>query len=84
MANAKTRTVTLRSIITNAAFRKGYEEAKKGLPLDPDAFDYVQVWNYERGRQFAMCFNGVLKHGARVSQAAAWSLGLELHNKSII
>jgi len=75
MANAKTRTVTLRSIITNAAFRKGYEEAKKGLPLAADGFDYKTVWQYERGRQFAFCYDGRLKEGNRVRMDALYALG---------
>ena len=74
MANAKTRTVTLRSIITNAAFRKGYEEAKKGLPLAADGFGYDKVWQYERGRQFAFCYDGRLKEGHRVRNDALLAL----------
>jgi len=73
MENAKIRTVTFRSIINKASFRKGYEEAKKGLPLDPDAFDYVQVWHYERGRQFAFCYDGRLKDGNRVRTDAIYA-----------
>ena len=75
MSNAKTRRVTLRSIITNAAFRKGYEEAKKGLPLAADGFDYKSVWQYERGRQFAFCYDGRLKEGHRVRMDALYALG---------
>ena len=74
MANAKTRTVTLRSIISCAAFRKGYEEAKKGLPLAADGFRYNQVWQYERGRQFAFCYDGRLKDGNRVRMDALCAL----------
>ena len=70
MANAKTRTVTLRSIISCAAFRKGYEEAKKGLPLASDRFNYADVWQYERGRQFAFCYNGRLKEGRQIRMDA--------------
>ena len=75
MANAKTHSVTLRSIITSSAFRKGYEEAKKGLPLAADGFGYNQVWQYERGRQFAFCYNGRLKEGNRVRMDALYALG---------
>jgi hypothetical protein len=75
MGNATTRTVTLRSIISCAAFRKGYEEAKKGLPLAADGFDYKTVWQYERGRQFAFCYDGRLKDGNRVRIDALYALG---------
>jgi len=74
MSNAKTRGVTLRSIISAASFRKGYEDAKKGLPLVADAFDYKNVWQYERGRQFAFCYAGRLKEGHRVRNDALLAL----------
>jgi len=75
MANAKTRPVTLKSIISCAAFRKGYEEAKKGLPINSDVFTYKDVWQYERGRQFAFCYDGRLKEGNRVRMDALYALG---------
>jgi hypothetical protein len=74
MGNAKTRQVTLRSIIGCAAFRKGYEEAKKGAPLASDGFSYQEVWNYERGRQFAFCYDGRLKDGRRIRMDALYAL----------
>lgn len=74
MANAKTRPITLRSIISCAAFRKGYEEAKKGLPLASDKYSYAEVWNYERGRQFACLYDGRLKEGNRVRMDAMYAL----------
>ena len=75
MANAKTRQVTLRSIISCSAFRKGYEEARKGLPLASDKFSYAEVWQYERGRQFAFCYDGRLKEGNKVRMDALYALG---------
>ena len=76
MENEKTHGVTLRSIIASRAFRKGYEEAKKGLPLAADGFEYNhQVWQYERGRQFAFCYDGRLKEGNRVRMDALYALG---------
>ncbi|CAB4156594.1 hypothetical protein UFOVP1417_10 [uncultured Caudovirales phage] len=81
----QTKNTTTTAVIRSRAFVLGFNEVKTGRPLNYDAFrDANDQWNYERGRQFALCFNGVLKRGAKVSQAAAWSLGLELHNKSII
>jgi hypothetical protein len=81
----QTKSTTTTAVIRSRAFVQGFNEVKAGKPLNYDAFlDSNDQWNYERGRQFALCFNGVLKRGAKVSQAAAWSLGLELHNKSII
>jgi len=74
MANALTKRVTLKSIISCAAFRKGYEEAKKGAPLASDDFSYKDVWQYERGRQFACLYDGRLKEGNRVGMDALYAL----------
>jgi hypothetical protein len=84
MANAKTRTITLRSIISCAAFRKGYEEAKKGLPINSDGFDYKNVWQYERGRQFAFCYDGRLKEGNRVRIDALHALAEAMNAEHVI
>ena len=74
MSNAKTRGVTLRSIISAASFRRGYEEVKKGLPFNSDDFTYKDVWQYERGRQFSCLYDGRLKEGNRVRTDALYAL----------
>ena len=84
MANANTHGVTLRSIITSSAFRKGYEEAKKGLPLTADGFEYNQVWQYERGRQFAFCYDGRLKDGNRVRINALRALNRAMNARHVL
>ena len=68
MANAQTYGVTFRSILNAAAFRRGFEEARRGLPIDPDAYPFGrEVWLYERGRQFAFCFDGpAVKQGKHI------------------
>lgn len=70
MSNAKTRNVTFRSIMRSAAFVKGYQEARKGLPPASDAFPLATVWLYERGRQFAFCYDGRLKEGNKIRMDA--------------
>jgi len=70
MANASTRRVTFKSIVGTLAFRKGFEEAKKGLPLAADDFVGKDAWHYERGRQFAFCYNGRLKEGRQIRMDA--------------
>ena len=45
---AATRRVSIRSIVASKEFERGLDEARKGLPLNPDNDD----WNYERGRAF--------------------------------
>jgi len=85
MANAKTHSVTLRNIITSSAFRKGYEEAKKGLPLASDGFEYNHlVWQYERGRQFAFCYDGRLNDGNRVRINALRALNRAMNARHVL
>jgi hypothetical protein len=45
---ARTRAVTLRSIVASKAFARGLREVRNGIPFDPDN----GTWNYERGRCF--------------------------------
>jgi hypothetical protein len=81
----QTTNTTTTAIIRSAAFVKGFNEVKARKPLNYDAFrDANDQWNYERGRQFALLFHGAIKRGAKVSQAAALMLGVEIHRKSII
>ena len=81
----QTKNTTTTAVIRSAAFVRGFNEVRKGKPLDYDAFrDVNDQWNYERGRQFALLFNGALKNGAKVTHSAALMLGVELHRKSII
>ena len=86
MANASTKTVTFRSILNAAAFRKGFEEAQKGLPLDPDAYPFgKEIWLYERGRQFAFCFSGTaIKQGKHIRLDALKAFAQAYHAGHII
>ena len=80
-----TKSTTTTAVIRSRAFVQVFNEVKAGKPLNYDAFlDSNDQWNYERGRQFALCFNGALKKGAKVTMSAALMLGVELHRKSII
>ena len=81
----QTTNTTTTAIIRSRAFVLGFNEVKTGRPLNYDAFrDANDQWNYERGRQFGLCFNGALKNGAKVTHSAALMLGVEIHRKSII
>jgi hypothetical protein len=70
----ETHNVSLVCIIRSAAFVRGYQEALSGKPFNyefaPRKLD--ELWNYERGRQFAMIWNGPLKHRNRVTTAAKY------------
>ena len=81
----QTKQTTTASVIRSSAFVKGFAEVKKGKPLNYDAYrDANDQWNYERGRQFALLFDGAIKKGAKVTYAAELMFGVELHRKSII
>ena len=45
---ARTHTVTLRSIVASREFARGFDEVRNNLPFNPDNGD----WDYERGRCF--------------------------------
>ncbi len=58
MAQSDERQVTILSIFSSRAFRKGANDYENGLPFDygsiPGHFEY----EYERGRQFAAWYRG--------------------------
>ena len=45
---ARTRGVSLRTIVSSREFARGFDEVRKGLPFNPD----IDEWDYERGRCF--------------------------------
>jgi hypothetical protein len=45
---ARTRRVSIHSIVGSAEFARGVDEVRTGLPFNPDNDD----WEYERGRCF--------------------------------
>jgi hypothetical protein len=53
-------------------FNLGFQEIRKGKPLNYDAFphDCNAQWQYERGRQFAYVFGGKLKVNNKLSYYA--------------
>lgn len=65
------------SVLRAKTFRLGYEEAKRGLPLDPDRYgaNSNERWQYERGRQFAFIFDGTLKIGRQINYQAFYAFG---------
>jgi len=77
-AQVKTRTVSFKSVMRTAAFMRGVREARKGLPMDYNAYDNERStdnrWNYERGRQFGLLYSGNVKDGGRVRWDAIYAL----------
>lgn len=86
MANyGRTRAGTAKALINRAAFVKGYQEAHRGLPLDPDwGKNTNEQWYYERGRLFASVFDGKLKNGRRVTYESQRQLSNAINQGSII
>jgi hypothetical protein len=77
------RTVKLRTIMRSAAFVRGFKEARKGLPMDYDAYgkasETTERWNYERGRQFGVVYAGAIKDGRSITLDAFLSYNRAIH-----
>jgi hypothetical protein len=71
MAQVETRQTGFRGVMRSGAFVRGFNEARKGKPMDYDCFsghgDTNARWNYERGRLFGLLFSGPLKEGPRIT-----------------
>ena len=73
---ARTRRVSIHSIVASSEFASGVEEVRNGLPFNPDNDE----WNYERGRCFGFIaplnmpvrINGVLNPKALSLAEAAF------------
>jgi hypothetical protein len=48
-----THEVTVFEIVSHPEFARGLDEARAGLPFNPDNADNID-WSYERGRLFAV------------------------------
>jgi hypothetical protein len=63
-----------RGVMRSGAFVRGFNEARKGKPMDYDAYQETGQtnarWAYERGRLFGLLFNGPLKEGPRITWPA--------------
>ena len=73
MAQVKTRTVNLKTIMGRPAFQRGYTEAMCGTSFarDYDNWSSNEQWSYERGRLFFFGAGKVrLKQGRGVSSQA--------------
>lgn len=86
MTQIKTKPVKLVSIMRTSAFVRGFKEARKGKPIDYEAYfgDTNGQWQYERGRQFGHIFEGALKDGARVTYDAHQAFRDALINRMIL
>jgi hypothetical protein len=73
-AQVETKGVGLRGVMRSAAFVRGFAEARKGKPMDYEAYQERgqtnDRWAYERGRLFGHIYAGPLKEGPRVTWPA--------------
>jgi hypothetical protein len=71
-------------IMRSSPFVTGFHEARKGQALRYEAYtDTNQQWAYERGRQFALIFDGPLKCGHSVNRGAALQFSMAIGRKEI-
>lgn len=54
MSNAKTKTVTLRGIMSSKAFLQGFTDVVRSNGWNYPEHDEQSQWRYERGRMFAV------------------------------
>ena len=65
---AVTKKRKLSACMRAAPFVKGFNDMRKGKPLNYEAFPYDTnaQWDYERGRLFACIFQEPLKEGVKL------------------
>lgn len=68
----KAKILSANQFIHKAAFVRGFNEVKKGIPMDYNAYsnDMFHACLYEYGRLFGCIFNGNLKDGKKVTYDA--------------
>jgi hypothetical protein len=86
MANGGGSTITIKKLIWSKAFNRGFKEVREGIPLNYDAYinhEHNQ-WSYERGRQFALEYEGKLKYGKEVNVSALYRFADSWQSRAII
>ena len=66
----RTNLVPIRTILASRDFVDGFNEVRSGKPFDYDRECKRDTWFYERGRQLAIIYNGPLKEGRYLVDAA--------------
>jgi hypothetical protein len=80
----QTSQTTILGIMRSSPFVTGFNEGRTRSPLRYEAYtDTNQQWAYERGRQFALIFDGPLKKGRAVNRGAALQLAMAIGRKEI-
>lgn len=81
--NSMIRTVSLKSILSAAAFVKGFGHVRKGKPFE-EIVEINKQWAYERGRLFGCIYNGQLKNGRNVLSAAIYAYAEASRDKIVL
>jgi len=88
MKQVKTRLGSVAPIMRSAPFVRGFNDARKNKTFFPDLYanekDANAQWAYERGRQFALIYDGALKNGARLTYGARAAMNNAIHDRLII
>ena len=81
----RTRATRATVVMNRAPFSRGFKDARKGKPFDPDAYlKAKEQWDYERGRQLGFIFDGPLKVGKKLNMGAAVVFVDAINQKEII
>ena len=70
--NASIVKVSIKHILSAGAFVAGVKAVRRGAPFMADAYmtEPNKQWQYERGRLFAIVFQGEIKEGRNVLYSA--------------
>lgn len=80
----QTKQTTILGIMRSLPFVTGFNEVRTGQPLRYEAYtECNHQWAYERGRQFAVIFDGPLKRGKAVNRGAALQFAMAIGRKEI-
>lgn len=81
----RTKKIRLVYLMKRAPFIRGFKDAQKGKPFDPDAYlEGALQWDYERGRQLGVIFSGPLKIKRELNAGALVAFHEALQQKAII
>lgn len=86
MSQIYTQKKTSSWALKSRAFGEGFRDAKAGKPFNYDKYiDHPDDhWNYERGRLFALVYDGDIKKNRRLTQKAQWAFTLAIRDGTVI
>jgi hypothetical protein len=69
--NSRKTKTPIRTVMLSEAFKKGFGEAKNGLPFDYEMWcSMKEQYRYEKGRLFGLFYKGRLLAGRGISNKA--------------